>query len=181
MENVNYILFDGGQQFELAATPTGKAEKVGGIRRDVLSVTIKATHAEALAAFGQPWELHAWEQEKNKEGKLELVEKTYKKTGYTVLASICDNCDGTVTVRVARESTKEEDLQVELEAAQAENSALTEENAAKDAEIESLNTEIDNLVVEILTADAAAAEIEETTETVEEEVTSDEGTTEQTV
>lgn len=168
MEHVNYILFEGGQKFTLAATPTGKAETVGGIRRDVLSVTVNGTYADALAAFGKPWDIHAFEQEQNEKGEFEVVEKTYPKPGYTVLASICDKLDGTVTVRVARKSTKEEDLQVELDEAKAENSALTAENAAKDAEIENLNTEIDNLVVEILSADVA-----ETTETVEEEVVSE--------
>lgn len=120
MENVHFILFEGGQKFDLAASPTGKADTVGGICRDVLSVMIRATHAEALAAFGKPWELHVTEMENN-----EPVEKVYPYDTYTVLASICDNMDGTVTVRVAREATVEEDLQVQVDSA---NATIAEQN-----------------------------------------------------
>ena len=93
-----YIKFEDGTQFVLPNYPTASAAVVANHKRDVLNVTVEGEYADVKSAFnGQGWSVADGEGE-------------YDKSGYTLVASICDNMDGTITVRVGREDTVEEKL-----------------------------------------------------------------------
>ena len=124
-----YIKFKDGTQFALPKYPTSSDAVIAGHKRDTLSVTVEGDHADVKAAFGQPWAIHETEKFKDEDGKIIEVEHEYDKSNYTLVASICDNMDGTITVRVGRANTVEETLQDEKNALQTENAALSAENA----------------------------------------------------
>lgn len=106
-----YIKFNDGTQFVLPKYPTGADAVIAGHKRDTLSVTVEGEHSAVKAAFnGQPWAIHETEKFKDKDGKIVEVEHEYDKSIYTLVASICDNMDGTITVRVGRQNTTEEIL-----------------------------------------------------------------------
>lgn len=95
-----YIKFNDGTQFPVPNTVPVKltTEVLFGHKREVLTVKINGEHSAVKAAFnGQSWSLVDGEGE-------------YDKSVYTLVASICDNMDGTITVRVGREDTVEEKL-----------------------------------------------------------------------
>ena len=119
-----YIKFENGAQFDCAQILGGGAV-VAGHRRDVLTVTVTGEFSAVKAAFsgGQSWAVADGEQ-------------TYDKSGYTLPVSVCDNLDGTVTVRIARANTREEDLEEE-------KAALIEEKNA-------LSAQVDDLLIEVL-------------------------------
>lgn len=116
-----YVKFENGVQFPLTKYPTASSAVIAGHKRDVLSVTVEGEYADIKAAFGQPWEIHVTENDTNAFGRPAQTENVYDKSNYTLVASICDNMDGTITVRVGRENTVEETLQDA-------NSALAQEN-----------------------------------------------------
>ena len=90
-----------------------------------LGVTVEGEYAAVKAAFnGQGWSVADGEGE-------------YDKSNYTLVASICDNMDGTITVRVGRKNTAEETLQDEKNALAAEKAALAAE-IAEQAEVISI-------------------------------------------
>ena len=124
------IKFADGTQFDLCATPRGADVVVAGHKRDVLTVTVTGDFTAVKKAFGdsQRWAVVDGEN-------------TYDKSNYTLLASVCDNMDGTVTVRVGRANTREEDLENAKKALQAENAALS--------------AQVDDLLVEVLEGGAA--------------------------
>lgn len=94
-----YIKFENGTAFMLRGYPTASDAVLAGHKRDVLTATVEGEYAAVKGAFnGQGWAIV--------DGKAE-----YDKSGYTLVASICDNMDGTITVRVGRENTVEETLQ----------------------------------------------------------------------
>ena len=125
-----YVKFEDGTQFVLPKYPTSSDAVIAGHKRDTLSVTVEGEHSAVKAAFyGQPWAIHETEKFKDADGKIVEVEHEYDKSNYTLVASICDNMDGTITVRVGRKNTVEETLQDEKNALQTENAALTAENA----------------------------------------------------
>lgn len=148
-----YIKFEDGQQFDLLAS-SGKPERVAGHLRDVLTLTLTGTFEAVKAAFnGQAWVHHFTEQ--TEDGK--MVEREFDLSGYQLVAGITDNMDGTVTVRVGRNNTREETLTDELAAEQAktaalesDKAALTEANAALTAENQDKDAQIDDLVVAML-------------------------------
>lgn len=124
-----HIKFNDGAEFELKSAPKGAGAVVAGHKRDVLTVTVTGDFAAVKAAFdGQPWAVVDGET-------------AYDKSGYTLPVSVCDNLDGTVTVRVGRANTREEDLEDEKAALQAENAALS--------------AQMDDLLVEVLEGGAA--------------------------
>lgn len=140
-----YIQLKDGAQFALPRYPTASAAVAAGHKRDVLCVTVEGTYAAVKAAFnGQNWAIYDGEN-------------VYDKSNYTLAVSICDNLDGTVTLRIGRENTVEETLADENAALSAQNVSLTAENAA-------LNAQIDDLVVELL--EGGAEDVSETEETV---------------
>ena len=128
-----YIKFENGVQFPLCKYPTASSAVIAGHKRDVLSVTVEGEHADVKSAFGQPWSIVDGEN-------------VYDKSGYTLVASITDNMDGTITVRIGRKNTAEETLQ--------------DENAALQAENAGLNAQIDDLIVELL--EGGAVDVSET-------------------
>ena len=108
-----YIQFADGAQLDCVSV-AGAGAVVAGHKRDVLTVTVAGEFAAVRAAFdGSPWA---------------VVDggNTYDKSGYTLPVSVCDNLDGTVTVRIARANTREEDLEDENAALQAENAEQTD-------------------------------------------------------
>lgn len=114
-----YIKFNDGTQFPVPNTVPVKLtqEILFGHKREVLTVKVEGEHSAVKAAFnGQPWAIADGEAE-------------YDKSNYTLVASICDNMDGTITVRVGRKNTSEETLQDEKNALAAEKAALAAENA----------------------------------------------------
>lgn len=118
-----YIKWNDGTQFDCVSVMGGGAV-VAGHRRDVLTVTVTGAFADVKAAFdGSPWAVADGEA-------------VYDKSGYTLPVSVCDNLDGTVTVRIARENTREEDL--------------ADENAALQAENAALSAQVDDLLIEVL-------------------------------
>ena len=142
-----YIEFADGTLYDMPAIAEAGPAKIAGHRRDVITARVSCTYEQMKAVFnGQGWALGDRE-----EGT------AYDKSNYTVLASICDNLDGTVTIRVGRKNTVEETLTDE-------NAALTAENKALAAENDSLNAQVDDLVVELL--EGGAADVSETEETV---------------
>ena len=105
-----YIKFADGTQFALPNYPTASDAVLAGHKRDVLTATVVGEYSEVKDAFnGQGWAIVDGEAE-------------YDKSGYTLVASICDNMDGTITVRIGRKNTAEETLADE-------NAALTAQNA----------------------------------------------------
>lgn len=117
------IIFEGGAQFDCAQILGGGAV-IAGHKRDVLTVTAAGAFADVKSAFdGSPWAVIDGEN-------------TYDKSGYTLPVSVCDNLDGTVTVRIARANTREEDLEDE-------KAALIEEKNA-------LSAQVDDLLIEVL-------------------------------
>lgn len=153
-----YIKFNDGAQFDLCGNPIGAAAVLAGHRRDVLTVTVTGEFAAVKAAFGQPWVIVDGEN-------------NYDKANYTLPVSVCDNLDGTVTVRVGRMNTREEDLEDEKNALRAENAALAADkaaletsNAALTAELQDKDAQIDDLVVEML--EGGTDNVSETAETV---------------
>ena len=60
------------------------------------------------------------------DGKIVEVEHEYDKSIYTLVASICDNMDGTITVRVGREDTVEDKLRDTNKALQKANAEQAE-------------------------------------------------------
>ena len=117
-----YIKFEDGTQFTLLKYPTASDAVIAGHKRDTLSVTVEGEYAAVKAAFnGQGWSIADGEGE-------------YDKSNYTLVASICDNMDGTITVRVGRKNTSEETLQDEKNALAAEKAALAAE-IAEQAEV----------------------------------------------
>lgn len=94
-----YIKFENGAEFALAGYPKSADAVLAGHKRDVLTVTVEGEYAAVKDAFnGQGWAVADGEN-------------VYDKSGYTLVASICDNMDGTITVRIGRENTVEETLQ----------------------------------------------------------------------
>lgn len=125
-----YVKFKDGTQFVLPKYPTSSDAVIAGHKRDTLSVTVEGEHSAVKAAFnGQPWAIHTTEPIENENGETVMVECEYDKSVYTLVASICDNMDGTITVRVGRANTVEETLQDEKNALAKQNAALTAENA----------------------------------------------------
>lgn len=110
-----YIKFENGAEFALIGYPKSADAVLAGHKRDVLTVTVEGEHSAVKSAFnGQGWSVVDGEGE-------------YDKSGYTLVASICDNMDGTITVRAGRENTVEETLQdqnAELRAAFAEQADI---------------------------------------------------------
>lgn len=112
-----YVKFENGAQFVLPVYPTASSAVLAGHKRDVLSVTVEGEHSAVKSSFnGQGWSIVDNEAE-------------YDKSNYTLVASICDNMDGTITVRVGRENTTEETLRDEKDALAKQNAALSAENA----------------------------------------------------
>lgn len=111
-----YVKFENGAQFVMLKHPTASDAVLAGHKRDVLSVTVTGEHADVKAAFGQPWSIVDGEGE-------------YDKSNYTLVASICDNMDGTITVRVGRQNTTEETLRDEKAVLAKQNAALSAENS----------------------------------------------------
>lgn len=112
-----YVKFGNGVQLPLCKYPTASSAVVANHKRDVLSVTVEGEYSAVKVAFnGQPWSIVDNEAE-------------YDKSNYTLVASICDNMDGTITVRVGRQNTTEETLRDEKAALAAEKAALATENA----------------------------------------------------
>lgn len=111
-----YVKFENGVQFTLSKYPTASSEVIANHKRDVLNVTVEGEHADVKAAFGLPWVIVNGDDE-------------YDKSNYTLVASICDNLDGTMTVRVGRQNTVEETLLDEKNALQMTNASLSAENA----------------------------------------------------
>jgi hypothetical protein len=144
------IRFDNGATYQ-AEGITGNGEVVANHKRDVLTITAYMTYEQAMAEFnGQPWAIVE-------------DENVYDKSNYILLASVCDNLDGTVTVRIGRKNTVEEDLKDEANAAKAEAAILTSQNATLTAENAALNEQYDELIVEVLEGGTDnVLEIEET-------------------
>ena len=135
----HYMEFADGARFDLAEMAHAGAEYIAGHRRDVITARVNGSYEQMKAAFnGQAWALGS------------DAEGAYDKSEYTVVASLCDNMDGTVTVRVGRKNTLEETLADEKEALRAENEAL--------------NIQIDDLVIELL--EGGAVDVSETEATV---------------
>lgn len=112
-----YIKFEDGTQFVMPKYPTASSAVLAGHKRDVLSVTVEGEHSAVKSSFnGQGWSIVDNEAE-------------YDKSNYTLVASICDNMDGTITVRVGRQNTTEETLRDEKAALAKHNAALSAENA----------------------------------------------------
>lgn len=111
-----YVKFENGAEFALRGYPTASSAVIANHRRDVLNVTVEGEHADVKNAFGQPWSIVDGEN-------------VYDKSNYTMVASICDNMDGTFTVRVGRQNTAEETLRDENHALQNEKIALAAANA----------------------------------------------------
>lgn len=119
-----HIRFSNGTQLQMPKHPSAASAVVSGHKRDVLTVTVTGEFADVKAAFdGSPWAIVDGES-------------TYDKSGYTLPVSVCDNLDGTVTVRIARANTREEDLEDE-------KAALIEEKNA-------LSAQVDDLLIEVL-------------------------------
>ena len=77
-----YIKFADGTQFALPNYPTASDAVRAGHKRDELTVTVVGEYSEVKDAFnGQGWAIVDGEAE-------------YDKSGYTLVASICDNMDG---------------------------------------------------------------------------------------
>lgn len=109
-----YIKFEDGTQLVMPKYPTASSAVVANHKRDVLNVTVEGEYAAVKAAFnGQAWSIVDGEN-------------TYDKSTYTLVASICDNMDGTVTVRVGRQNTTEETLQDEKNALAKQNAEQAE-------------------------------------------------------
>lgn len=112
-----YIKFEDSTQLTLLERPSGNKMNLGGHKRDVLKVTVEGDYVAVKAAFnGQGWKIV------DDEG----VE--FDKSNYTIVASICDNMNGTITVCVGRQNTVEETLRDENAALLEVNSALMAEN-----------------------------------------------------
>ena len=125
-----YVKFENGVQFQLCTYPTASSAVIAGHKRDVLSVTVEGEHSAVKSAFnGQPWAIHETEKFKDEDGKIIEVEHEYDKSVYNLVASICDNMDGTITVRVGRENTTEETLRDTNKALSKQNAALSAENS----------------------------------------------------
>lgn len=125
-----YVKFENGAQLALSKYPTASSAVIANHKRDVLNVTVEGEHADVKAAFnGQGWAVHTTEPRKNENDETVMVDCEYDKSNYTLVASICDNMDGTITVRVGRKNTSEETLQDEKNALAAEKAALAAENA----------------------------------------------------
>ena len=134
------IRFENGNVFDTQSI-SGKAEFVASHKRDVLSIVAYMTYNQAFEEFnGQSWSIL-------EDGNV------YDRSNYSILASICDNLDGTCTIRIGRKNTREEDLEDLVNTTKSEVVTLIQANESKDAEIEALNIELDNLVVEILSVD----------------------------
>lgn len=111
-----YVKFGNGVQLPLCKYPTASTAVIAGHKRDTLSVTVEGEYSAVKDAFnGQPWAIADGEAE-------------YDKSNYTVVASICDNLDGTLTVRVGRENTVEECLRDEKAALAQEYARLAEKS-----------------------------------------------------
>lgn len=111
-----YIKFNDGTQFPVPNTVPVKLtqEVIFGHKREVLTVKVEGEHSAVKSAFnGQPWSLVDNEAE-------------YDKSAYNLVASICDNMDGTITVRVGREDTVEDKLRDTNKALQAQNAEQAE-------------------------------------------------------
>lgn len=112
-----YIKFENGAEFALRGYPTASSAVIAGHKREVLTVKVEGEHSAVKTAFnGQPWSIVDNEAE-------------YDKSNYTLVASICDNMDGTITVRVGRQNTTEETLRDTNKALSKQNAALSAENA----------------------------------------------------
>lgn len=161
-----YIKFEDGTQFDLLAAK-GAPERVAGHLRDVLTLTLTGTFETVKAAFhGQAWAHHFTEMAAGKE-----IERECDRSGYQLVAGITDNMDGTVTVRVGRNNTREETLADELAAEQAktaalesDKAALAEANAALAAENQDKDAQIDDLIVAML--EGGSSDVPETETTV---------------
>lgn len=109
-----HIKFEDGTQFAMWKNPTAESVVIAGHKRDALNVTVEAEYVAVKNAFnGQGWAIADGENE-------------YVKSNYTLIASICDNMDGSITVRIGRQNTVEETLQDENEALAAENAEQAE-------------------------------------------------------
>ena len=108
-----FINFENGAQFEMPNYPLGADSVIAGHKRDTLTVTVKGEYSAVKETFnGQGWEIVD-------------DESAYDKSNYTLVASICDNMDGTITVRVGRANTVEEDLRDQVAAS---NVTINEQN-----------------------------------------------------
>ena len=110
-----FIKFKNGATFPVPNTVPVKltTEVLFGHKREVLTVKVEGEYADVKNAFGQPWSLVDGEGE-------------YDKSAYNLVASICDNMDGTITVRVGREDTVEDKLRDSNKALQAQNAEQAE-------------------------------------------------------
>ena len=108
------IKFENGAEFALVGYPKSADAVLAGHKRDVLTVTAQGEYADIKAAFnGQGWAIADGEN-------------VYDKSGYTLVASICDNMDGTITVRIGRANTMEESLRDEVDALRVANAERAE-------------------------------------------------------
>lgn len=124
-----YVKFNDGTQFPVPNTVPVKLtqEVLFGHKREVLTVKVEGEHSAVKAAFnGQPWAIHTTEPRENENGETVMVECEYDKSIYTLAASICDNMDGTITVRVGREDTVEDKLRDTNKALQKANAEQAE-------------------------------------------------------
>lgn len=134
------IQFNDGISYETKRI-SGQAEFVAGHKRDVLSIVAYMTYEQAKAEFnGQSWSIIDGENINDK-------------SNYQIVASICDNMDDTVTIRIGRQNTMEENLQDEVATTKAEIATLKAENAE-------LSAQVDDLLIEVL--EGGTADVSET-------------------
>lgn len=83
---------------------TARAETMRGFRRDVISMTITATYQEAAAAFTDGSTFTVVDDSVTPAEKFEY-------TDHTLAGPITDHRDGTVTVKMGKANTAEQDAQ----------------------------------------------------------------------
>lgn len=128
--------------FPLLAS-TGSQEVMLGHKRDVVTMTIEASYAEAAESFSEG-------------AAFTIVDDTgveYYHEEYPTPGSITDNRDGTVVVKMGAANTKEQDLENKVAAAEAETAKVSQDLVTLVGKSVSSDTDISALR---LTFEAAA-------------------------
>ena len=100
---------------------TGRAETMRGFRRDVLSLIVETSYANAIADFVEGATFVIRETNHLTQDPIET-----EYTDYGMAGPITDNRDGTCVVKMGKNNTSEQDAQAAQQAAEAETAKVSQ-------------------------------------------------------
>ena len=131
-------------------------EQMKNFRRDVISMTIEATYAEAAAEFTDGATFVVVDDSVTPEEEFEY-------TDHTMAGAITDNRDGTVTVKMGKANTAEQDALDAQQAAEAQAAKVSQSlvtlagKPIQESEVSSLRASFENAANKLSDDDAKIA------------------------